>query len=197
MLLGELVKYNKSIIYYFNSISEVLSKVDTLEVDKAIQKIEKTIACEGSIYVMGNGGSAATASHMRSDLANTVGCVNNKKINIACLTDNISIVTAIANDFSYDLIFKKQLENRLKDGDLLIAISGSGNSKNILEAVEYANTKNIKTIAMTGFDGGKLKKLSQINLHVPINNMQIAEDLHLLFNHLITYIFTCKKNATE
>lgn len=191
------MKNNKLIANYLNLISESLYKLDASAIDKAIQKIEETITCDGSIYIMGNGGSAATASHMRSDLINTVGCVNNKRINVFCLTDNISTVTAIANDFSYDLIFKKQLETRIKYGDLLIAISGSGNSKNILEAVEYANTQSVQTIAMTGFDGGKLKQISQINLNAPVNNMQIAEDLHLLLNHLITYIFTAKDRSTQ
>lgn len=173
---------------YIESITETLNRIDIESIDKAIQLIEKTVEYEGNIYVIGNGGSAATASHLISDFSNTVGYSNGKRINIHSLTDNVSVITAIANDYSYDLIFKKQLEDRLKTGDLLIAISGSGNSKNILKAVEYANEMKVATLAMTGFDGGRLKDLTQLNMHVPINDMQISEDIHLLFNHLITYI---------
>lgn len=173
---------------YIESVTETLNRIDIESIDKAIQLIEKTVESEGNIYVIGNGGSAATASHLKSDFSNTVGYLNGKRINIHNLTDNISVITAIANDYSYDLVFKKQLEDRLKTGDLLIAISGSGNSKNILKAVEYANEMRVATLAMTGFDGGRLKDLKQLNMHVPINDMQISEDIHLLFNHLITNI---------
>lgn len=183
------MKHIVAISNYFKSVTETLKKIDIESIDKAIQVIEQTVESEGNIYVIGNGGSASTASHLQSDFSNTVGYLNGKRINIYSLTDNVSVVTAIANDFSYDLIFKKQLEGRLKAGDLLIAISGSGNSKNILAAVEYANEMRANTLAMTGFDGGRLKFLSQINMHAPINDMQISEDIHLLFNHLITYIF--------
>ena len=113
------------------------------------------------------------------------------------MSDNIATITAIANDYSYELIYKKQLEGRINQGDLVIAVSGSGNSQNIIKAADYAKSVRANIVAMTGYDGGKLKGLAGFNLHVPIDNMQISEDVHLLFNHLITYILNCSNKGVS
>ncbi len=182
------MNYKNHIEQYFEMVICALKEIDTDELIEAIKIIESTVNNNKTIYVMGNGGSASTASHINSDLSNTVGQLKGKRVNVSCLSDSIATITAIANDHSYDMIYKKQLYGRLKEGDLVIAISGSGNSKNIIKAVEYAKKVQAKIVAMTGYDGGDLKKIADLNLHVPINNMQVSEDIHLLFNHVITYI---------
>lgn len=182
------MNYKKYIEQYFEKVIYALRSVDINELIEAIKLIETTVKNNKTIYVMGNGGSASTASHINSDLSNTVGQIKGDRVNISCLSDSIAIITAIANDHSYDVIYEKQLYGRLKQGDLVIAISGSGNSKNIIKAAEYAKTVQAKIVAMTGYDGGSLKKIADLNLHVPIDNMQVSEDIHLLFNHVITYI---------
>lgn len=182
------MNYKKYIEQYFEKVIYALRSVDINELIEAIKLIETTVKNNKTIYVMGNGGSASTASHINSDLSNTIGQIKGDRVNISCLSDSIAIITAIANDHSYDVIYEKQLYGRLKQGDLVIAISGSGNSKNIIKAAEYAKTVQAKIVAMTGYDGGSLKKIADLNLHVPIDNMQVSEDIHLLFNHVITYI---------
>lgn len=173
---------------YFATVISTLKSIDVSELVRVIHAIELVVSNGQTIYVMGNGGSSTTASHIQSDLGNTVSQLKGKRINVSCLSDNIATITAIANDYSYDLIYVRQLQGRLKKGDLVIAISGSGNSKNIINAVEYAKSVQAHIVAMTGYDGGEIKKFADFNLNVPIDNMQISEDVHLLFNHLITYI---------
>ncbi|MEE1921388.1 SIS domain-containing protein [Pseudomonas sp. 148P] len=182
------MNYRKLAEDYFSTFISTLQKIDIDELVKVVRAIEFAVSEGRTIYVMGNGGSSSTASHMHSDLGNTVSQLKGKKINVSCLSDNIATITAIANDYSYDLIYVRQLEGRLKEGDLVIAISGSGNSKNIIKAVEYAKSVRAQIVAMTGYDGGEVKKIADLNLNVFIDNMQIAEDIHLLFNHLIVHI---------
>lgn len=114
---------------------------------RSIEIIESTIQNNKTIYVIGNGGSASTASHIKSDLSNTVGYLKGMRVNVSCLSDNIATITAIANDYSYDLIYKKQLEGRINQGDLVIAVSGSGNSQNIIKAADYAKSVRANIVA--------------------------------------------------
>ena len=131
------------------------------------------------IYCFGNGGSASTASHLTNDFNKILNA------NCFCLNDNIATIMAIANDISYEEIFRYQLRGRIRSSDVIIAISGSGNSPNVINAVTYALGHGATIIGLTGYDGGKLKQLAHINLWAPINNMQITEDIHLMFNHLL------------
>ena len=112
-----------------------------------------------------------------------------KKFRFLCLNDNVPTVMAIANDIGYDEIFRFQLRGRLQPGDVVIGISGSGNSKNVLNAVEYAKECGNTVVGFTGFGGGKLRELADISLHVPVNSMQITEDVHMVFDHLMMSIF--------
>ena len=105
------------------------------------------------------------------------------------MNDNIATVMAIANDIGYEEVFRFQLQGNLEPGDILIAISGSGNSENIINAVEYAKQQGNQVIGLTGFDGGRLKKLSDISLHVPVMSMQVTEDIHMIFDHLMMSVF--------
>ena len=191
------MNYKEKIGQYFEMVIDALRDIDQDELIRSIEIIESTIQNNKTIYVIGNGGSASTASHIKSDLSNTVGYLKGMRVNVSCLSDNIATITAIANDYSYDLIYKKQLEGRINQGDLVIAVSGSENKKNIIKAADYAKSVRANIVAMTGYDGGKLKGLAGFNLHVPIDNMQISEDVHLIFNHLITYILNCSNKGVS
>lgn len=115
-----------------------------------------------------------------------------QKYKFQCLNANMATIMAIANDNGYDRVFVQQLEQKLMPDDVIIAISGSGNSENVIKAVEYAKKQGCKIIGMTGYSGGKLRELSDISLHVPLDNMQITEDIHLIFNHMMMYILCGK-----
>ena len=170
---------------YFNYHSEIFKKIDVSAIDKISEIIEKKFLSEKKIFTCGNGGSAYNASHYITDWNKFINLKLKKKFKGFCLNDNIGLVTAYSNDISYDKIFSEQLKNLMDKDDLLICISGSGNSKNIINAVEYANNLGADTIGIVGFDGGKLKKMSNYCVHVPSNDMQICEDIHLMIGHMI------------
>ena len=138
------------------------------------------------IYTLGNGGSASTASHMASDLNKGASRRDAPRLRVMALTDSIPSMLAWGNDSSYEDIFIEQLKNHLEKGDVVIAISGSGNSENVLKAVEYANKEGAVTIGLTGFDGGKLAGMAKISYIVPSNCMQQIEDIHLLIEHMLS-----------
>jgi D-sedoheptulose 7-phosphate isomerase len=180
--------FRGSINQYLQDEIEIIKKLDINEINKVINQLEKTREQNASIYICGNGGSGSTASHFTSDFNKNVSMVTNKKYNFICLNDNIPSLLAYANDCGYEYVFVKQLEGKIKQEDLLFCISGSGNSKNIIMAANYARSIGVKIIGATGYDGGELYKLSDYHLHVPINNMQITEDLHLIFDHLMMWV---------
>lgn len=180
--------FKNEISNYLKEEIEIISNLDVSTINDAMNLLEETRNNGTTVYLIGNGGSAATASHMQNDFNKGISEGLEKKYNFYCLCDNFATVMAIANDDSYENVFYNQLLNRLKPGDVVLAISGSGNSKNVIKAVEYAKSKGNKVIGFTGYDGGKLKSLSDISLHVPLNNMQIAEDVHTIFNHTMMYV---------
>jgi D-sedoheptulose 7-phosphate isomerase len=147
--------------------------------------IKKCILQNNTIYACGNGGSALCASHFVTDLAKMVHLKTDKNIRIVSLVDNIGLITAYANDVSYDSIFSEQLKNYSNPKDTLLAISGSGKSPNVVQAVKYANANNLDVISFTGFSGGIIKDISDISFHIPSNNMQIVEDLHVQALHIL------------
>jgi len=151
--------------------------LDTLE--DVVEIILNSHKNNHQIFVFGNGGSGATASHFACDLSKGLG------FRTTCLNDNIPTILAYANDKSYNDIFVEQLKTFLEFNDIVIGISGSGNSKNVIKAIRYANENAALSIALTGFDGGKLAKIAKMSLIVPINDMQIAEDVHLILTHMI------------
>jgi D-sedoheptulose 7-phosphate isomerase len=170
---------------YINVLSDTINKLDIRQIDMALNALLGAFENEKTIYIFGNGGSAATASHFQNDFNKGISEHTQKKFRFCCLNDNIATVLAIANDISFDEIFRFQLEGRIGQGDLVMAISGSGNSENVLRAVKYAKRMGNTVIGLTGFDGGELKKLSDISLHVPVNSMQVTEDIHMVFDHLM------------
>ncbi len=180
--------YTEKIKDYINEEIEILKKLDVQEINRALNLLEKTRAAGGTIYSFGNGGSSSTASHFQNDFNKGVSEELETKYRVVCLNDNVATLMAIANDNGFERVFVQQLENKLTEKDLIVAISGSGNSKNVVLAVEYAKQCGVPVIGMTGYSGGRLKELADVSLHVPIDNMQITEDVHIIFNHMMMYI---------
>jgi D-sedoheptulose 7-phosphate isomerase len=171
---------------YLDYVRHVL---DSLDVDAIAAFARALLAARdrsAHIFFIGNGGSAATASHFANDVA--IGCRSwEKPFRAMSLNDNVAIMTALANDYGYEEIFVRQLQTLMRPGDVVVAISASGNSPNIVKAIEYANAHEGVTIGLTAFDGGSLKRLSQINVHVPTETGEYgpAEDGHMILDHLI------------
>jgi len=174
------MEYINKISDYLELEKQIISKIDI----HIINKIIETIKNSQRIFIFGNGGSAATSSHMACDFNKGIG------LSAFSLADQTPLILAIANDYDYDKIFSEQLKTifNLNEKDLIIGISGSGNSRNVIDGIIYAKKFNCKTISLTGYGGGLLGKITDINLNVPIDNMQIIEDVHLIINHLITSI---------
>ena len=142
-----------------------------------------------TIFVCGNGGSACTASHFVCDVVKGASYQRDRRFKIMALTDSLPTLTAYSNDVGYDCVFAEQLKNFAQPDDLVMCISGSGNSPNVVCAMEYANSIGCKTIALTGRDGGKLGPMAQLNLHVAVPHMGRIEDAHMVMCHMIAYRF--------
>lgn len=181
--------YTGDIKTYLEKDIDTLQKLDIDELNAALNAIADGWQREANIYTMGNGGSAATASHMVCDFNKGISLNINKKFRLQCLCDNVPMMMAISNDIGYDNVFLHQLQGRLTSNDLIIAISGSGNSTNVIKAVEYAKKIGCKVVGITGYNGGKLRLLSDYHMHVPADDMQIAEDLHMVFDHMMMRVF--------
>ena len=170
---------------YLERVSKTIDKIDRKDIQNVIDALLDVREKDGIVYIFGNGGSAATASHCVCDFNKGISCNLDKKFRFVCLSDNTATMTAIANDIGYDEIFREQLKGRIGKDDAVFAISGSGNSKNVINAVEYAKGQGTKVISLTGYDGGKLLKMSDYPIHADINDMQIAEDIHMMMCHLL------------
>lgn len=181
--------YRNQIKDYISLEIETLKNLDVDAIDASMHLIMEAYRNKKRIYIFGNGGSSATASHYQNDFNKGISEYVDTKFNFTCLNDNVATLMAIANDIGFEEVFRFQLINKLEEGDLIIAISGSGNSINVVNAVEYAKKQGNKIIGMTGYDGGKLKQLSDISLHVDVMSMQVTEDVHMIFDHLIMSIF--------
>lgn len=183
--MTRLTPISATIDCYLTTLSQSILHIDKSAIKEVIQQLCDVAKKGGTVYLLGNGGSAATASHMQNDFNCSLANLPNHRFDFCCLADNIATLTALANDIAYEDIFKFQLQQKLNPEDLVLAISGSGNSKNILKAVCYAKEKGNRVVAMTGFNGGKLYAMADYNLHIAVNDMQIAEDIHLIFNHIM------------
>lgn len=180
---------------YTSNLTRLIENIDINAIEKIINKLEDAAKKRSKIYILGNGGSAATASHMANDFGVGLKRRNIIDLDIISLADNSSVCTAIANDIGYENIFYMQLKNILKKDDIIIAISCSGNSRNITKAVEYAKEINSAVISITGFDWGVLQKISDINFHVETQKGEygLVEDMHMILDHII-YTYYIKKN---
>jgi len=181
---------------YIRNLTNLLNFIDLDEYEKFFNTI-LSIENDSTIYVLGNGGSSAAASHMVNDLAIGLKIRDIKTINAISLSDNSAINFAIANDIGFENVFYMQLKGILKPNDIIIAISCSGNSPNIVKAVKYAKEIGSKVIGLTGFDGGDLIKLSDIKIHFETNKGEygLVEDAHSIVNHLLIDYF--KKGIYE
>ncbi len=177
---------------YLTRHNEIVSVVNFDEIEAFINLILDVQSNDGTLYFAGNGGSAATASHFVNDML--VGAkLQNKTFKAISLCDNQAVITCISNDFGYEDVFLRQINGVIKQNDVLICISASGNSVNLVKAVEYARSNNVATVGITAFDGGKIKEISDYSVHIPtaIGEYGHAEDLHMLLDHLITsYLMT-------
>jgi len=192
-----MIDFKKDIIDYYDTLSKTFSLLNIEEINRTLNFLVDAHKKEKTIYVFGNGGSSATASHMVCDFNKGISAPLTKKMNLICLSDNIPMMTAIANDISYDDIFLFPLIGKIKSGDVIIAISGSGNSKNIIKAVEYGKDNGAIIIGMTGYNGGALLPLSDYKLHAPINDMMKSEDVHMTFDHMIMTILSSFLKANQ
>ena len=170
---------------YVNELQEAVGKSDFTTLNKIAELILETKKNGARIYSVGNGGSAATASHIANDLVKGCRVGNQAGFEAFSLSDTVPVVTCLANDYSYEEVYSIQLETYGKAGDLLIAFSGSGNSPNIIKAVEAAKEIGMVTIGFLGRNGGKLKSLCDISIIAPTNSMEQIEDIHLSYEHAI------------
>jgi len=181
----------QTVINYFDDYKQRLfNLIESIDIDKMTEVIEVIINAfknDNTVYVCGNGGSAATASHMQADFSFFIRYFTDFRPKVKALTDNYPLISAIGNDKNFDQIFVEQLKGNFKKGDILICISASGNSKNLINATNFANENEMKTISFVGFDGGELLKISSLSLFTPgkIKDYGPIEDLHLIFNHFI------------
>lgn len=171
--------------FYFGEVKNLLGQVDQTAMGAAIEWLEQAYQYQHRLFLCGNGGSGATASHLVADFQKIVSQEGKQPFRCMSLGDTLPLLTAQANDEEYSAVFARPLEVWGETGDLLIALSGSGNSLNVLRAVATAKRRGIKTIGMTGFDGGKLAKAVDLNLHIPANSMQRVEDLHMIIGHCL------------
>ena len=174
---------------YRKRLLEAIERLDLDKVNTAIEWFAEAREHGRTIMTAGNGGSASTASHFVCDVLKGASYQRDKRFRILALTDSLATLTAYSNDVSYDSVFAEQLKNFAGPGDLLMVISGSGNSRNVIEAVEHANSIGCRTIALTGRDGGKLGQVAQLNINAPEPHMGRIEDAHLIICHMIAYHF--------
>ncbi len=178
---------------FLDDIKIYIDKLDWEEIAKATKSFHTVYENGGRVYLIGNGGSAAIASHFANDLNKTVfGQKGEKKLRrfqAIALSDNIPLLTAWANDLGYDYVFAEQLKNFAQSNDLLFAISSSGNSSNIIKAVDVAKSLGMTVVGMMGFDGGKLKDKADVKIFVPARRYEIVESIHVVITHLLTTYF--------
>ncbi len=173
---------------YLTDLASALENFEHQQLERIVNLILDAYRDDYRIFVMGNGGSGATASHFACDI--NKGCCMDlvKKFKMVCLNDNIPTILALANDVSYDVVFEEQLKNFFIPGDLVIGISGSGNSENVLRAIRYAKAHNGRTIGLSGFSGGQLAQLTDVSFVARSDDMQKIEDIHVIVVHMIMQI---------
>ena len=172
---------------YLDYLASCFSSLDYEALARFVNLLLAARESGNAVFFIGNGGSAATASHFANDISIGTRTGDEKPFRAISLTDNVAVMTALANDEGYDRMFVEQLKVQMRDGDSLVAISASGNSPNVIAAVEYAQSRSATIVGLTGFDGGRLKELSDISLHVQTAKGEYGpvEDIHMIFDHLV------------
>ena len=170
---------------YILELQNTLMQFPTARIQEAIDLLVEARTERRQVFIMGNGGSASTASHFVCDLAKNTRNPELPNFRVIGLTDNMAIFSALANDEGYENVFAQQLASFVEADDIVIGISASGNSANVLNAIELGNKVGARTIGMTGFDGGQLRKMVDIDIHIPSDCIEHVEDIHLMLEHLI------------
>ena len=179
---------NKAIGDYLKGLRSCLDELSQQDIDGIVDIIFNAYKDAKQVFIMGNGGSATTASHFARDLQIGAAVAGKPRIRAVSLTDNVAVITALANDMDYDSIFKEQLIGQLNEGDVVIGISASGNSPNVLKAMEFARSRGAVTVGLIGFGGGKLKALTQKCIVLSSKDYGQVEDTHLVLDHIVSYL---------
>lgn len=178
-------KFTGNSLLYIEKLTEVFNRLDHVNIDNAVSLIDEAWQKGQQIITLGNGGSSLTALHFINDWNKSIFLEGGKPFRGRSLVDNVGLIMSYANDISFQDVFAEQLKNILMPGDLVIAISGSGNSENVIRAVEYANNNGAITLGLCGYRGGKLKDIAQHHVWVDVDNMQYSEDVHSIFGHIV------------
>lgn len=179
------MQYMSNIENYISAEIELLQKLDRESIHRVLEELLGAFERKGRIYIFGNGGSAATASHYANDFNKGVSEYTEEKFRFVCLNDNVPTLLAVANDIGYEEIFRFQLDKRLNPEDLVIGISGSGNSPNVVNALQYAKEQGVRTVGMSGYAGGKISEIVDVSFVAPVHNMQLVEDIHMILDHML------------
>lgn len=171
---------------YINVLKSLMDKLDKRLIEKAIDLIFEAYKNDKQLFIMGNGGSATTAMHFACDIGKGTIVEGKKRFRVISLNDNIALITAVSNDYGYEHVFSEQLKNLVNEKDIIIAISASGNSPNLINAIDYAKQKGAITISLVGFDGGILKQTSDLCIHIENSIYGQIEDIHLSLCHIIS-----------
>jgi len=183
-----MIDYTEQITAYFETEKRALDSISKEDLSTVMNVLEKAREDGRQVFVFGNGGSAATASHYCCDFNKGISLGKDKRYKLICLSDNVPTMMAYANDLGYEEVFIGPLQNFYREGDVVLGISGSGNSMNVVKAMEWAKEHAAVTIAFTGYSGGKMKQIAEYNVHIPIDDMQVAEDLHMVLDHCMMKI---------
>jgi D-sedoheptulose 7-phosphate isomerase len=179
-------RFRGSIDGYFEQVQAALAGVRREPIHETVTCLYRAWEQGKRVFLLGNGGSASTASHMANDLCKATIVTGQARMRVHSLADNISLITAWANDSSFDVVFREQLVNLLEPGDVVLAITASGNSPNVLRAIEYAREQGAVTIAWTGRSGGRVKDMVDCCVHAATEDVGMIESVHLVIDHLVT-----------
>jgi D-sedoheptulose 7-phosphate isomerase len=185
------------VIDYVDRLRAALDQIPVPRVEAMGDILYRAYQHNKQVFIIGNGGSAATASHMACDLGKNTITNNRPRFRVMSLNDNMPLISALANDVGYEHVFAEQLRNLIHAGDVLISISGSGNSPNVIRAMEYARSRAATNIALLGFDGGRAMELADEYMLVPIQDYGIVEDLHMVLDHILTEYFRVRLEHGE
>ena len=177
---------------YRQLLTDTLNRLDMAAVDAMVECFADAHARGATIFTMGNGGSGASASHAAGDFLKGASYGLDQRFKMVCLNDNLPSMMAIANDIGWEDIFVEPLKNFIQPGDVMIGISGSGNSKNVLKAVDYAKSKGATVIGMTGFKGGQLREAADISIHSDAMDMEVAEDVHMAVFNMVKKVMMAR-----
>jgi D-sedoheptulose 7-phosphate isomerase len=187
----------ENVASYFARLKAAIDRVPVDRVEAMGEILFRAYRHNKQVFVIGNGGSAATASHMACDLGKNTISPNRPRFRVLSLNDNMPLLSALANDIGYDQVFSEQLKNLIRAGDVLISISGSGNSPNILHAMRYARSVAATNIALLGFDGGEAASLADEFVLVPVDDYGIVEDIHMVLDHVLTEYFRARLDSDQ